>query len=80
MTYTIPLIECMNLMREVARDIRQRRSIPEEENIWYYIGQEHGITITYGRTMFRNETHLGSPTTVTFPSESYYTMLVLRWT
>jgi hypothetical protein len=75
MTYTIELSHCAELMRCVARDLRKQHSVNDSEIIWPYIAREHGITVKYGNLV--SEPYL--PATVTFPSEAYYTWLVMKY-
>jgi hypothetical protein len=75
MTYTIELSHCAELMRRVARELRERVEVGDDEIIWPYITREHGIKIKYGNLT----TYPPGPATVTFPSEAYYTWLVLKY-
>jgi hypothetical protein len=71
MTYTIELTRCSDLMRSLARELREQHRVGEDVIIWPYITREHGITLRYGTLEF--------PATVTFPSESLYTFLLLKY-
>ena len=75
MTYTIELNHCSELMRCVAQDLRKQHSVDDGEIIWPYITREHGIKIKYGNLV--SEPY--KPATVTFPSEAYYTWLVMKY-
>jgi hypothetical protein len=75
MTYTIELDDCREVMMRVARELKTRHRVGDNEVIWPYITQEHGITIRYGN-LLSNPTE---PALVTFPSESYYTWLALKY-
>ena len=75
MTYTIELGHCSELMRRVAQKLREQHQVSDDEIIWPYITRKHGITVKYGNLM--SEPY--APATVTFPSEAYYTMLVLKY-
>ena len=75
MTYTVELTHCSELMRRVAQDLRARYSIGDDKIIWPYITKEHGITIKYGNLISEQF----KPATVTFPSESLYTFLLLKY-
>jgi hypothetical protein len=75
MTYTIELSHCAELMRRVARELRKQHSVDDGEIIWPYITREHGIKVKYGNLA----TEPYKPATVTFPSEAYYTWLVMKY-
>jgi len=75
MSYTVELGHCSELMRRVARELRTRHAIDSGEIIWPYITREHGIKVKYGN--LATEPYL--PATVTFPSEAYYTWLVMKY-
>jgi hypothetical protein len=75
MTYTVEITHCSELMRLVARELRVRHSVGDNEVIWPYITKEHGITVKYGN--LASEPYL--PATVTFPSEAFYAWLVLKY-
>jgi hypothetical protein len=75
MTYTVELDACHDVMRRVARELKTRHRVGDNETIWPYITQEHGITVRYGDLLRDNL----SPATVTFPSKSYYIWLVLKY-
>ena len=75
MTYTIKLSGCQKLIKNVARELKTRYSVNNNETIWPYITREYGITVKYSDIL---KEHL-LPTTVTFPSESFYTFLLLKY-
>ena len=75
MTYTIELDTCHSVMRRVARELKTRHCVGDNEVIWPYITQEHGITVRYGNLLADPPV----PALVTFPSEAYYTWLALRY-
>jgi hypothetical protein len=75
MTYTIELSHCAELMRCVAQDLRKQHSVDDGEIIWPYIAREYDIKIKYGNLT----TYPPGPATVTFPSEAYYTWLVMKY-
>jgi hypothetical protein len=75
MTYTIELGHCSELMRCVAQGLRKQHSVDDSEIIWPYITREHDIKINYGNLA----TEPYKPATVTFPSEAYYTWLVMKY-
>jgi hypothetical protein len=75
MTYTIELDTCHSVMRRVARELKTRHRVGDDEVIWPYITQEHGITIRYGHPL----SNPISPALVTFPSKAYYTWLALKY-
>ena len=73
--YTIELDRCHNVMKRLARDVKTKYSVSDNEIIWPHITKEYGITVNY-QNLLRD----GSPpTTVTFPSESLYTFLLLKY-
>jgi hypothetical protein len=75
MTYTVELDACYDVMRRVAQELKIRHCVGDNEVIWPYITQKHGITVRYGDLLRDNL----PPTTVTFPSEAYYTWLALKY-
>jgi hypothetical protein len=75
MTYTIELRHCSELMQRVAQELRKQHSVSASEIIWPYIAREHGITVKYGNLA----TEPYKPATITFPSEAYYTWLVMKY-
>jgi hypothetical protein len=75
MTYTVELSKCQDVMRRVARELKTRYSVSDSEIIWPHITQEYGITVKYSDILKENS----PPTTVTFPSESFYTFLMLKY-
>lgn len=75
MTYTIELNQCQDMMKRLSADIKTKYKVDDNEIIWPYITREYGITVTY-RNMLRDDS---PPTTVTFPSEPFYTLLHLKY-
>jgi hypothetical protein len=75
MTYTVELDACNDVMRRVARDLKIRHCVGDNETIWPYITQEHGITIRYCNLLADQI----EPALLTFPSKAYYTWLVLKY-
>jgi hypothetical protein len=75
MTYTIELDRCHSMMKRLAKDIKTKYSVDDNEIIWPHITQEYGITVNY-KNLLRDDS---SPTTVTFPCESCYTFLQLKY-
>jgi hypothetical protein len=75
MTYTVELVDCLEMMRRVAREVKTRHSVDDNVVIWPYITQEHGITIRYGN-LLRDPVER---TVVTFPSKEFYTFLMLKY-
>jgi len=75
MTYTIELDTCHDVMRRVAQELKTQHCVDDNTVIWPYITREHGITIRYGNLLADPPV----PALVTFPSESYYTWLVLSY-
>lgn len=75
MTYTVELDTCHGMMRRVARELKTRHHVGDNTVIWPYITREHGITIRYGNLLADPP----APAMVTFPSETYYTWLVLKY-
>jgi hypothetical protein len=75
MTYTIELDRCHSMMKQLARDIKTRYSVGDNEIIWPHITKEHGITVNYKNLLRDNS----PPTTVTFSSEAQYILLMLKY-
>jgi hypothetical protein len=75
MTYTIELDRCQSMMKRLAKDVKTKYSVNDNEIIWPHITKEHGITVNY-KNLLRDDS---PPTTVTFPSESFYTFLHLKY-
>jgi hypothetical protein len=75
MTHTVELYDCIKVMRNLAREVKTRYSVSDNEVIWPYITKDYDITMQYGN-LLSNPTE---PALVTFPSESYYTWLALKY-
>ena len=75
MTYTVELSSCFKMMKHIAKELKDRHNVGDNEIIWPWITKEHGIKIKYGNLISEPIV----PATVTFPSESYYTFLVLKY-
>jgi hypothetical protein len=75
MSYTIELEQCHSVMRRIARAVKDKYAVDDNEIIWPHITREYGITVKY-RNLLRDD---GPPTTVTFPSERLYTFLQLKY-
>jgi hypothetical protein len=75
MTYTIELDRCHSMMKQLAKDVKTKYSVDDNEIIWPHITREYGVTVQY-QNLLRDHS---PPTTVTFPSESLYTFLLLKY-
>jgi hypothetical protein len=75
MTYTIDLKDCREVMMRVAREVKTRYSVGDNEVIWPYITKDYDITMRYGNLL----SNPISPALVTFPSKAYYTWLALKY-
>jgi hypothetical protein len=75
MTYTIELEHCHSMMKRLARDVKTKYSVNDNEIIWPHITKEHGITVNY-ENLLRDDS---PPTTVTFTSEAQFTLLMLKY-
>jgi hypothetical protein len=75
MTYTIDLKDCLQVMQRVAREVKTRYSVSDNEVIWPYITKDYNITMQYGNLL----SNPIEPALVTFPSEAYYTWLALKY-
>jgi hypothetical protein len=75
MTYTIELDRCHSVMKRLAKEVKTKYNVSDNEVIWPHITREYSITIKYGNLM----TEPYKPATVTFPSESLYTFLLLKY-
>jgi hypothetical protein len=73
--YTIELDRCHRVMKRLARDVKTKYNVDDNEIIWPHITREYGITVKY-KNYLRDDS---LPTTVTFPSESLYTFLLLKY-
>ena len=75
MTYTIDLKDCREVMMRVAREVKTRYSVGDNEVIWPYITKDYNITMRYGNLL----SNPVEPALVTFPSEEFYTFLMLKY-
>ena len=75
MTRTIGLEQCHSMMKQLAKDVKTKYSVDDNEIIWPHITKEYGITVQYQNLLRDNS----PPTTVTSPSESLYTFLQLKY-
>jgi hypothetical protein len=75
MTYTVELERCHSMMKRLARDVKTKYSVNDNEIIWPHITNEHGITVNY-KNYLRDDS---PPTTVTFSSEAQYILLMLKY-
>ena len=75
MTYTIDLKDCLQVMQRVAREVKTRYSVSDNEVIWPYITKDYNITMQYGNLL----SNPIEPALVTFPSEEFYTFLMLKY-
>lgn len=75
MSYTIELEQCHSMMRNLARDLKSKYAVANNETIWPHITREYGVTVKY-KDLTRDHS---PPTTVTFPNESLYTFLQLKY-
>jgi hypothetical protein len=75
MTYTIELDRCQSMMKQLAKDVKTKYSVNDNEIIWPYITKEYGITVNY-KNLLQDDS---PPTMVIFPSESFYTFLQLKY-
>jgi hypothetical protein len=75
MTYTIDLDDCREVMQRVAREVKTRYSVGDNEVIWPYITKDYDITMQYGNLLSNPK----EPALVTFPSEEFYTFLMLKY-
>jgi len=75
MTYTVKLDDCREVMQRVAREVKTRYSVGDNEVIWPYITKDYDITMQYGNLL----SNPVSPALVTFPSEEFYTFLMLKY-
>jgi hypothetical protein len=75
MTYTIDLKDCLQVMQRVAREVKTRYSVSDNEVIWPYITKDYNITMQYGNLL----SNPVEPALVTFPSEEFYTFLMLKY-
>jgi hypothetical protein len=75
MTYTIELDRCQSMMKRLAKDVKIKYSVNDNEIIWPHITKEYGITVNY-KNLLRDDS---PPTMVIFPSESFYTFLQLKY-
>jgi hypothetical protein len=75
--YRIELNQCLDLMRVLDDEVKRKYNIKENEASSPYIEREYGIRIKFGNILSKNEK--ASLTTVTFPSEAQYTMMMLKY-
>lgn len=76
MTYTVELDHCHTIMKRVAREVKTKYNVDDNEVIWPHITQEYGITVKYRNYL---DPDPNEKTWVTFPSESLYTFLSLKY-
>jgi hypothetical protein len=77
MTYTVELGECLDLMRVLSQEVKAKYNIGDDEISTPYIQKEYGLTIKYANVLSKSK-KIPAPT-VTFSSESHYTMLILKY-
>jgi hypothetical protein len=77
MRYTIELNKCLDLMRVLDDEVKRKYNIKENEISSPYIERDYGIRIKFGNILSKNEKV--SLSTVTFPSEAQYTMMMLKY-
>ena len=77
MTYTIELNKCLDLMLVLDDEVKRKYNIKENERSSLYIERDYGIRIKFGNILSKNEKV--SLSTVTFPSEAQYTMMMLKY-
>jgi len=75
--YRIELNQCLDLMRVLDDEVKRKYNIKENEISSPYIEREYGIRIKFGNILSKNEK--ASLTTVTFPSEAQYTIMMLKY-
>jgi hypothetical protein len=75
--YTIELNQCLDLMRVLSDEVKRKYNINENEISSPYIEREYGLKIKYANVLSKNEKV--SLSTVTFPSEAQYTMMMLKY-
>jgi hypothetical protein len=76
MSYTIELDKCHKVMKRLARELKTKYNVGDNEIIWPYITQDYGIRVKYKNYL---DPDPGAKTLVTFPSESFYTFLLLKY-
>jgi hypothetical protein len=77
MSYTIELGECLDLMRVLSQEVKAKYNIGENEISSPYIEREYGLKIKYANVLTKQKKI--PPSTVTFPSEAQYTMMMLKY-
>ena len=77
MSYTIELGECLDLMRVLSQEVKAKYNIGENEISSSYIEREYGLKIKYANVLSKQRKI--PPSTVTFPSEAQYTMMMLKY-
>ena len=60
-------------MRVLSQEVRAKYTVDDNEVSSPYIEQEYGVKINYGNILHHKTS------TVTFPSEAHYTMLMLKY-
>jgi len=77
MSYTIKLDECLDLMRVLSQEVKEKYNVGENEISTPYIERDYGVKIKYANVLSKRK-KIPAPT-VTFPSEAQYTLLKLKY-
>jgi hypothetical protein len=77
MTYTVELSKCLDLMRVLSQEVKTKYSVGENEISTPYIQKEYGLKIKYANVLSKSK-KIPAPT-VTFPSESHYMLLMMKY-
>ena len=77
MSYTIELGKCLDLMRVLSQEVKEKYNISDNEISTPYIERDYGVKIKYANILSKQK-KIPAPT-VTFPSEAQYTLLKLKY-
>jgi hypothetical protein len=76
-SYTIELGKCLDLMRVLSQEVKEKYNISDNEISTPYIERDYGVKIKYANILSKQK-KIPAPT-VTFPSEAQYTLLKLKY-
>ncbi len=79
MSHTVSMLDCMELLRRLARESRARHGVDTDIVISPYLEQDYGIRLVYDPNALMRERGEVSDSRVIFASEADYTFLSLKY-
>jgi hypothetical protein len=78
MTYAVKMWDCAQLMRVLAKEVRSKHNVLDPyEVVSHHIEREFNVKIVYDPNALFDDS-IEDPHII-FPSEAYYTMLLLKY-